>query len=84
MKKLGKFKIFGCPHGSEESPLRLDEVVILANPAVLRHLGEFLILSACEIENDTEHLHLQDSVENFSYKNHVDVIVVNKKITKKK
>jgi len=83
MKKLGKFKIFGCPHGSEKS-LRLDEIVILANPSVLRHLGEFLILSAYEIENDAEHLHLQDSVENFSYRDHVDVIAVNQKISKKK
>ncbi|GAU04770.1 hypothetical protein BSLA_02r2627 [Burkholderia stabilis] len=27
--------------------------------------------------NDAEHVHLQDSISNFSYENHVDVIAVN-------
>jgi hypothetical protein len=84
MKKLGKFKISGCPYGSEES-LGLDEIVILASPAVLRYIGEFLISSAYELErNDVEHVHMQDSIENFSHNNHVDIIVVNQKIIEKK
>jgi hypothetical protein len=83
MKKLGKFKISGCPYGREES-FGLDEIVILASPAVLRYIGEFLTSSAYEMEkDDVEHIHMQDSIKNFSHRNHVDIIVVNQKIVER-
>jgi hypothetical protein len=77
MKDLGEFKIFGTLEGSDES-LKLDEISILGNANVMRALGLFLINAAYEMdENDIEHIHLQDSISNFSYENHVDVIAIN-------
>jgi hypothetical protein len=77
MKDLGEFKIFGTIEGSNKS-LKLDEISILAKAEVMRALGVFLINAAYEMdENDIEHIHLQDSISNFSYENHVDVIAIN-------
>ncbi|MFM0280517.1 hypothetical protein P0D75_21095 [Paraburkholderia sediminicola] len=77
MKDLGEFKIFGTVEGSDKS-LKLDEISILAKAEVMRALGVFLINAAYEMdENDIEHIHLQDSISNFSYENHVDVIAIN-------
>ncbi|WP_141685056.1 hypothetical protein [Burkholderia stabilis] len=77
MNDLGEMKIFGTLEGDDRS-LRLDEISILAKPEVIRSLGVFLINAAYEMDsNDAEHVHLQDSISNFSYENHVDVIAVN-------
>ncbi|WP_338640974.1 Imm32 family immunity protein [Burkholderia pyrrocinia] len=77
MNDLGEMKIFGTLEGDDRS-LRLDEIYILAKPEVIRSLGVFLINAAYEMDsNDAEHVHLQDSISNFSYENHVDVIAVN-------
>jgi len=77
MTDLGELKIFGTEVGSEKS-LKLDEISILAKAEVVRALGVFLINAAYEMDShDAEHVHLQDSISNFSYENHVDVIAIN-------
>jgi len=77
MTKLGDLKIWGTLEGSDKSQ-KLDEISLLATPEVVRALGVFLINAAYEMEvNDAEHIHLQDSIENFSYEGHVDIIVIN-------
>ncbi|RQR70888.1 hypothetical protein DIE11_30465 [Burkholderia sp. Bp9012] len=77
MTDLGEVKIFGTLEGDDRS-LKLDEISILAKPEVIRDLGVFLINAAYEMDsNDAEHVHLQDSMSNFSYENHVDVIAIN-------
>ncbi|WP_233830157.1 Imm32 family immunity protein [Paraburkholderia sp. ZP32-5] len=82
MTELGELKIWGTTEGSDKS-LKLDEISILANAEVIRALGVFLINAAYEMDaNDVEHMHLQDSIANFSYKNHVDVIAINQEKVK--
>ncbi|CAJ0800594.1 hypothetical protein LMG7141_03845 [Ralstonia condita] len=77
MTDLGEVKIFGTLEGDDRS-LKLDEISILAKPEVIRALGVFLINAAYEMDsNDAEHVHLQDSISNFSYENHADVIAIN-------
>ncbi|WP_418129222.1 hypothetical protein ABL849_23695 [Variovorax sp. 375MFSha3.1] len=82
MTELGDLKIFGTLEGSNKSQ-KLDEITILARAEVIRALGIFLINSAYEMDvNDIEHVHLQDSIANFSYENHVDVIAINQERVK--
>ena len=82
MTDLGDLKIWGTLEGSDKS-LKLDEISILAKAEVIRALGVFLINAAHEMDvNDVEHVHLQDSIANFSYENHVDVIVINQEKVK--
>ncbi|BEP40937.1 hypothetical protein [Variovorax sp. V15] len=82
MTELGDLKIFGTLEGSDKSQ-KLDEISILARAEVIRALGVFLINSAYEMDvNDIEHVHLQDSIANFSYENHVDVIAINQERVK--
>ncbi len=82
MTELGDLKIWGTPEGTDKS-LKLDEISILAKAEVIRALGIFLINVAYEIDvNEVEHVHLQDSIMNFSYENHVDVIVLNQEKVK--
>lgn len=77
MTNLGEVKVFGTLEGDDRS-LKLDEISILAKPEVIRAIGVFLINAACEMDSsDAEHVHLQDSISNFSYENHVDVIAIN-------
>lgn len=79
MKKLDNFQIFGTQVGSQEAS-RLDEISILATSETLKEIGVFLINAAYEMErSDTEHMHLQDAIQNFSYKRHVDIISINRK-----
>lgn len=82
MTELGDLKIFGTLEGSDKSQ-KLDEISILARAEVIRALGVFLINSAYEMDvNHIEHVHLQDSIANFSYENHVDVIAINQERVK--
>lgn len=82
MTELGEMKIFGTTEGDDRS-LKLDEISILAKPEVIRALGVFLISAAYEMDsNDAEHVHLQDSISNFSYENHTDVIAINQEKVK--
>jgi hypothetical protein len=82
MTELGDLRILGTFEGSDKS-LKLDEISILAKAEVIRALGVFLINAAYEMDvNEVEHVHLQDSIANFSYENHVDVIVNNKEKVK--
>jgi hypothetical protein len=82
MTELGDLKIWGTPEGTDKS-LKLDEISILAKAEVIRALGIFLINAAYEIDvNEVEHVHLQDSIMNFSYESHVDVIVLNQEKVK--
>ena len=82
MTELGDLKIWGTLEDSDKS-LKLDEISILAKAEVIRALGIFLINAAYEMDiNEAEHVHLQDSIANFSYENHVDVIVINQEKVK--
>ncbi|QOZ85573.1 MULTISPECIES: hypothetical protein [Chromobacterium] len=82
MTNLGDLKILGTIEG-DDKPQKLDEISILANADVIRDLGIFLINAAYEMElNEVEHVHLQDSIQNFSYNNHADVIAINQEIVK--
>ncbi|AGQ33526.1 Imm32 family immunity protein [Serratia liquefaciens] len=82
MTELGDLRILGTFEGSNKS-LKLDEISILAKAEVIRALGVFLINAAYEMDvNEVEHVHLQDSIANFSYENHVDVIVNNQEKVK--
>lgn len=82
MTELGDLRILGTFEGSNKS-LKLDEISILAKAEVIRALGVFLINAAYEMDvNEVEHIHLQDSIANFSYENHVDVIVNNQEKVK--
>lgn len=82
MTDFGDLKIWGTLEGSDK-PLKLDEISILANAEVIRALGVFMINAAHEMDiNEVEHVHLQDSIANFSYENHVDVIVINQEKVK--
>ncbi|CAI1074095.1 Uncharacterised protein [Serratia liquefaciens] len=82
MTELGDLRILGTFEGSDKS-LKLDEISILAKAEVIRALGVFLINAAYEMDvNEVEHVHLQDSIANFSYENHVDVIVNNQEKVK--
>ena len=82
MTELGDLRILGTFEGSDKS-LKLDEISILAKAEVIRALGVFLINAAYEMDiNEVEHVHLQDSIANFSYENHVVVIVNNQEKVK--
>ncbi|WP_153099170.1 Imm32 family immunity protein [Paraburkholderia hayleyella] len=82
MTELGDLRIWGTLEGSDKS-LKLDEISILAKAEVIRALGVFLINAAYEMDvNEVEHVHLQDSIANFSYENHADVIVNNQEKVK--
>lgn len=82
MKKLKKFTVHGTAVGSDKS-IKLDEISILADPETLRDLGVFLISASYEmVTNGLEHLHLQDLIENFSHKKHVDFIALNQEVIK--
>jgi hypothetical protein len=74
MKNLPGFQAFGTAKGDDQS-IRLDEITLVADPETIRALGIFLINAAYEMEeNEVEHIHLQDVIENFSYDDHVDLI----------
>ena len=74
MKNFLGFKAFGTAMGDDKS-IQLDEITLVANAETIRLLGIFLINSAYEMEeNEIEHIHLQDVMDNFSYENHVDII----------
>jgi hypothetical protein len=82
MKKFKAFTVHGTPIGSNEN-IQLDEISIIADPKTMRALGVFLINAADEMaEYGLEHLHLQDLVENFSDRCHVDFIALNQEIVK--
>lgn len=82
MKNLKKFTAYGSSIGKRKS-IKPDEISILADPATIKSLGLFLINAAYEMEtNELEHMHLQDMLENFSHKRHVDVIAINQKFVK--
>jgi len=82
MTDLGEVKVFGTLEG-DDGALELDEISILGKPETIRALGVFLINAAYEMDsNDAEHVHLQDSISNFSYENHVDVIAINQEKVK--
>lgn len=82
MKKLKKFTVHGTAVGSDKS-IKLDEISILADPETIRDLGVFLISASYEMAtNGLEHLHLQDLIENFSHKKHVDFIALNQEVVK--
>ncbi|WP_233835922.1 Imm32 family immunity protein [Paraburkholderia sp. ZP32-5] len=82
MTKFSELKIWGTIEGSDKL-LKLSEISILANAEDIRTLGVFLINAAYEMNvNDVEHMHLQDSIANFSYKNHADVIAINQEKVK--
>ncbi|ATP50051.1 hypothetical protein PPUJ20066_38340 [Pseudomonas putida] len=78
MIKLEPIKAWGTQPGTDK-PLELDEISILASPAMIRALGVFLINAAYEMDtNEAEHIHLQDLASNFSYDHHVDIVLNNK------
>ncbi|NBF12653.1 Imm32 family immunity protein [Pseudomonas sp. Fl4BN1] len=82
MNKLKKFTVHGTAVDSDTS-IQLDEISILAEPETLRELGIFLINASYEMAvNGREHVHLQDVIESFSHKEHVDFIVLNQKLIK--
>lgn len=83
MIKIKSFSVTGTEKNKQET-IKLDEIVIYGNSDTLRQIGIFLINSAHEMEtNDSEHLHLQDTIENFSNNKHCDIILVNKNVVKK-
>ena len=74
MKKIDSFKILGTAVNSKKQQ-PLEEIVIIASPQTLREIAVFLINAAYEMEvNDFDHMHLQDSIANFSSKKHADII----------
>ncbi|WP_350616356.1 hypothetical protein [Pseudomonas sp. HY7a-MNA-CIBAN-0227] len=82
MKKLKAFAVHGTAVGSDKS-IKLGEISILADPENLKDLGVFLISASYEMaRNGIEHLHLQDLIENFSHKKHVDLIALNQEVIK--
>lgn len=82
MNDFKNFKIFGTLEGSDKT-IKLDEISIVANSNVVRALGKFFMNASCEMEsNNVEHIHLQDLVTNFSYENHVDIILINECLVK--
>jgi cytidylate kinase len=83
IKLLNNIKAWGTETGSDQL-IRLDEISLLATPAMIRTLGIFFINAAYEMEeNDAEHIHLQDISSNFSQKKHVDIILNNHNIKNK-
>ncbi|WP_339430204.1 Imm32 family immunity protein [Pseudomonas taetrolens] len=75
--KIKKFTIHGTKMG-EQTEMTLDEISIVAPPETLRNIGLFLVNAAYEMErHGVEHIHLQDVFENFSSKDHVDIIALN-------
>lgn len=82
MKTIDTFKVYGTEVGSAEE-LRLDEISLLASPAVIRSLGEFFIEVSERMESEeTEHVHLQDFFGGFDCDNHVDIILLNNNFVK--
>ncbi|KII32858.1 MULTISPECIES: Imm32 family immunity protein [Pseudomonas] len=80
MRRLRDFSIHGTAVDCDQN-IKLDEISILADPGTIRALGVFLISASYEMEiNGLEHIHLQDLVENFSSKKHVDLVAINKKM----
>jgi hypothetical protein len=74
MNNLGAFRVYGTAVGSDLQ-IKLDEIVIAADPETIRSLGVFLLNVAYEMEeNEVDHIHLQDVVKNFSCDEHVDII----------
>ena len=79
---MKKFIIYGNEVGKSVD-LKLDEIKILAEPQTFLEIGLFMIKTAYEMKNhELEHKHLQDEIKDFSYKKHVDLILLNKKVIK--
>ncbi|GGU85809.1 hypothetical protein GCM10009504_47170 [Pseudomonas laurentiana] len=79
-EEIKKFSVYGTVIGSDQL-VRLDEVSVIADPETIKSLGEFFIKASHEISKDKlEHVHLQDFIECFSEKKHVDIILLNKKL----
>jgi len=75
------FKFYGYSRDSNEDiPTELKEVSVLADPELLKRLGQFFLSCASEIEVDKnlkwEHKHFQDVDSNLSPQ-YPDFIVVN-------
>ncbi|MDM5181490.1 hypothetical protein PO883_30375 [Massilia sp. DJPM01] len=74
MKTMRNFSVLGRATGSKKNK-QLDEITIVANPDTLRRIAIFLIGAAHDMEvNEFGHAHFQDTIKNFSYENHVDII----------
>ncbi|QEY26011.1 hypothetical protein [Neisseria zalophi] len=79
---MKKFVAYGNEVGKPVD-LKLDEVKILANPETFLEIGLFMIKTAYAMQDyGLEHKHLQDEINDFSHKRHVDLILLNKKIVK--
>ncbi|WP_442867195.1 Imm32 family immunity protein [Acidovorax sp. NCPPB 3576] len=80
MTKLPSFKATATEKDCQNS-LRIDEITLHGTAEAFRAIGIFFINAAHEMDlNDTDHVHLQDSIKNFSSKKHCDIILVNEKI----
>ncbi|QIH07182.1 MULTISPECIES: hypothetical protein [unclassified Pseudomonas] len=77
MITIDAFKAYGTRTGSP-TQIPLDEITLLASPATLKALGDFLVHAAqCMEEDGMEHLHLQDAWADFDPRLHVDLVLVN-------
>jgi len=77
MITIDAFKAYGTRTGSP-TQMSLDEITLLASPAALRALGDFLLQAAQRMQEDgMEHLHLQDAWAGFDPGLHVDLVLVN-------
>lgn len=82
MTKLPPFNANATEKDQQER-IEIDEITLHATPEAFRTLGIFFLNAAHEMDvNELEHIHLQDSVQNFSSKKHCDIILVNSKIVK--
>ncbi|GKT02450.1 hypothetical protein AVKW3434_23695 [Acidovorax sp. SUPP3434] len=82
MTKLPPFNATATEKDQQES-IEIDEITLHATPEAFRALGIFFLNAAHEMDlNESDHIHLQDSVQNFSSKKHCDIILLNKKIIK--
>ncbi|WP_320200621.1 Imm32 family immunity protein (plasmid) [Agrobacterium sp. rho-13.3] len=80
MIKLPSFAATATQVDCDES-ITLDELTLFATPETFRALGLFFINAALDLDlHSKDHIHLQDSIENFSTDEHCDIILVNKKI----
>ncbi len=81
------FKFYGYSRdNNKDTPTELKEVSVLAEPELLKSLGQFLLSCANEIEVDKklkwEHKHFRDVYSNLSSQS-PDFVVVNAQAYKK-
>ncbi|WP_157768791.1 Imm32 family immunity protein [Paracidovorax avenae] len=81
--KINKFQLYATSKDDERS-FKTHEIAISADPATLRKIGLFFINSAHEMDfNETDHIHLQDRLTEFSHKKHCEIVLINSKKIKR-